>query len=119
MTDHRVSRQSLITTPPRPAPAGAACLLDSGSARRIDHWLDQHATALDADGQPVTSLFLADDVVAYRIDGLLISAGSSDPLLQDAARQLARRHHLGDNGIALLHQALDMLRGELRQQPDA
>jgi hypothetical protein len=119
MTDRRVSHHSLNATPPRPASAGAARLFDSETARRIDHWLDEHATALDADGQPVTSLFLADDVVAYRIDSLLVSARTSDMLLQDMARQLARRHHLGDDGIALLQRALDILRGELRQQPGA
>ncbi|KAF0810789.1 hypothetical protein A167_00276 [Alcanivorax sp. S71-1-4] len=119
MTDRRVSHHSLNATPPRPAAAGATRLFDSETARRIDHWLDEHATALDADGQPVTSLFLADDVVAYRIDSLLVSARTSDMLLQDMARQLARRHHLGDDGIALLQRALDILRGELRQQPGA
>ncbi|MCH8542026.1 MAG: hypothetical protein LAT61_00525 [Alcanivorax sp.] len=88
-----------------------------GDATVIDSWLDRHAVAVDMDGETVTSLFLSDEVVGYRIEGMLISARSSDGVISRMARRLSCSHHLGDNGIALLQQALETLREELRQQP--
>ena len=87
------------------------------SSAAINHWLDRHAVAIDMNGEAVTSLFLADEVVGYRIEGMLVSARSSDGVILRMARRLSCSHHLGDNGIALLQQALDTLREDLRQQP--
>ncbi|MBZ2188716.1 hypothetical protein K8B33_06395 [Alcanivorax sp. JB21] len=87
------------------------------SAAILNDWLDRHAVAIDMNGETVTSLFLADDVVGYRIEGMLISARSSDGVVLRMARRLSCSHHLGDNGIALLQQALNTLREELREQP--
>ncbi|WP_162925623.1 hypothetical protein [Isoalcanivorax indicus] len=83
----------------------------------IDDWLDAHATPVDIDGHVVSSPLLSDDVVAYRIDGVLVCARSSASMLGRMALQLAGRYHLGDDSIRLLTAALLTLRAELCQQP--
>lgn len=114
MTQLLVSRPSTapLAGPARPQPPLCAA-----------SWLDEHALALDSDGEPVTSAFLADEVTAYCIKGCALHASSSDTTVRDIARQLTWRHfftpgHSRSNDDATpLYQALLMLREELRQQP--
>lgn len=118
MYSHHSSRNHAVRPGPNKTESHAAhadALRDDVAI--IASWLDRHAVAVDMNGEAITSLFLSDDVVGYRIEGLLISARSSDGVILRMARRLACSHHLGDNGIALLQRALETLREELRQQP--
>src|SRR5690606_25848217 len=88
-TVHPTMTQLLASRPSHTRPVGAA---RPQLATQVEHWLDDHALAIDSQGEPVTSPFLADDVVAYQIGAATLHADSSDIELDALASQLAAEH---------------------------
>lgn len=118
-TVHPTMTQLLASRPSHTRPAGAA---RPQLATQVEHWLDDHALAIDSQGEPVTSPFLADDVVAYQIGVATLHADSSDAELDALASQLAAEHFATPGQLRAEHaapvcHALAILRDELRQQP--